>query len=138
MRTLRARPPGTGPVSNTVTGTPAAASCLARRGAAVHFLARGRAFMRDPAPLSKAIDAIERGIERRAARVWAPRWIGPLLALRGVVQPLTERSLTRDPTELREAIRLVDPASGELPEQDPALGVAAAALTPPARTPIPR
>jgi len=99
---------------------------------------RAPGFVRNPIPLSRAVDAIERGIERRSARVWAPRWIGPLLALRGVVQPLTERSLTRDPTELREAIRLVDPASGELPEQDPALGVAAAALTPPARTPIPR
>src|SRR5207249_1073128 len=45
-------------------------------------------FMRNPAPLSKAIDAIERGIERRAARVWAPRWVGPMLALRGLAQPL--------------------------------------------------
>jgi NAD(P)-dependent dehydrogenase (short-subunit alcohol dehydrogenase family) len=99
---------------------------------------RAPGFIRNPIPLSRAVDAIERGIERRSARVWAPRWIGPLLALRGVVQPLTERSLMRDPTELREAIRVVDPASGELPEQDPALGVAAAALTPPARTPIPR
>jgi NAD(P)-dependent dehydrogenase (short-subunit alcohol dehydrogenase family) len=99
---------------------------------------RAPGFIRNPIPLARAVDAIERGIERRSARVWAPRWIGPLLALRGVFQPLTERSLMRDPTELREAIRLVDPASGELPEQDPALGVAAAALTPPARTPIPR
>jgi NAD(P)-dependent dehydrogenase (short-subunit alcohol dehydrogenase family) len=99
---------------------------------------RAPGFIRNPIPLARAIDAIERGIERRSARVWAPRWIGAVLALRGVFQPLTERSLRRDPTELREAIRLVDPASGELPEQDPALGVAAAALTPPARTPISR
>ena len=48
-------------------------------------------FMRNPAPLSKAIDAIERGIERRSARVWTPRWVGPMLALRGVLQPLIER-----------------------------------------------
>ena len=40
-------------------------------------------FLSKPAPLSKAIDAIERGIERRAARVWAPRWVGPMIALRG-------------------------------------------------------
>jgi len=99
---------------------------------------RSPGFIRNPIPLARAIDTIERGIERRSARVWAPRWIGPLLTLRGLVQPLTERSLLRDPAELREAIQLVDPASGELPEQDPALGVAAAALTPPARTPISR
>ena len=99
---------------------------------------RAPGFVRNPIPLARAIDAIERGIERRSARVWAPRWLGAVLALRGVLQPLTERSTMRDPTELREAIRLVDPASGELPEQDHALGVAAAAVTPPARTPISR
>jgi NAD(P)-dependent dehydrogenase (short-subunit alcohol dehydrogenase family) len=99
---------------------------------------RSPGFIRNPIPLSRAIDAIERGIERRSARVWAPRYVGPLLALRGLFQPLTERSLLRDPAELREALRLADPASGELPEQDPQLGVAAAALTQPERTPISR
>jgi len=34
-------------------------------------------FMRTPAPLSVAIDAIERGIEKRSARLWAPRYVGP-------------------------------------------------------------
>ncbi|HEX4564391.1 MAG TPA: short-chain dehydrogenase/reductase [Solirubrobacteraceae bacterium] len=97
---------------------------------------RAPGFIRNPIPLARAIDAIERGVERRSARVWAPRWVGPLMALRGLTQPLTERSLLRDHAELREAIRLVDPASGELPEQDPTLGVAAAALTQPERTPI--
>ena len=48
-------------------------------------------FIRNPAPVSKAIDAIERGIERRSARVWAPRWVGPMIALRGLLQPLVER-----------------------------------------------
>jgi NAD(P)-dependent dehydrogenase (short-subunit alcohol dehydrogenase family) len=84
-------------------------------------------FMRDPAPLSKAIDAIERGIERRAARVWAPRWIGPMLYLRGVLQPLSERRLQKNQAELVEAIRLSD-ESGESRTQDPLLGVAAKAL----------
>jgi NAD(P)-dependent dehydrogenase (short-subunit alcohol dehydrogenase family) len=97
---------------------------------------RSPAFIRNPIPLSRAIDVIERGIERRSARVWAPRWIGPLIALRGLLQPLTERSLLRDPAELREAIRLADPESGNVPDQDPLLGVAGSALTPPARTPI--
>ena len=84
-------------------------------------------FMREPAPLSKAIDAIERGIERRAARVWAPRWIGPMLYLRGVLQPLSERRLQHNQAELTEAIRL-SAESGESRSQDPLLGVAAKAL----------
>jgi NAD(P)-dependent dehydrogenase (short-subunit alcohol dehydrogenase family) len=95
-------------------------------------------FLRDPAPLSSAVDAIERGIERRAARLWAPRWIGAALALRGLIQPLTERRIMREPAALSEAMRLADPASGQLPEQDPMLGVSARAVTPPARTPISR
>ncbi len=100
------------------------------------------AFLRTPAPLSTAVDAIERGIERRSARVWAPRYVGAWLALRGILQPLVERRLMRDPAPLVEAMRLSDPASGALPEADPLLGVAAQALseaaTPPERTPISR
>lgn len=95
-------------------------------------------FLRNPAPLSSAVDAIERGIERRAARLWAPRWIGAAIALRGLIQPLTERRIMREPAALSEAMRLADPASGQLPEQDPMLGVSARAVTPPARTPISR
>ena len=86
------------------------------------------AFIRNPAPLSKAIDAIERGIERRAARVWTPRWVGPLLALRGVLQPFTERQVMADTDRLAESLRLVDPANGQMTEEDPLLGVAAKAL----------
>ena len=37
-------------------------------------------FLTRTAPLSKAVDAIENGVERRAARVWAPRFVGPPLA----------------------------------------------------------
>jgi NAD(P)-dependent dehydrogenase (short-subunit alcohol dehydrogenase family) len=85
-------------------------------------------FIRNPAPVSKAIDAIERGIERRSARVWAPRWVGPMIALRGLLQPLAERRLLREPERLAEAIRLADPASSSVAEQDPLLGVAAQAL----------
>ena len=85
-------------------------------------------FIRNPAPLSKAIDAIERGIERRSARVWAPRWVGPMIALRGVLQPLVERRVLREPERLAEAIRLADPSSAAVAEQDPLLGVAAQAL----------
>ncbi len=96
------------------------------------------AFLRNPAPLSSAVEAIERGIERRAARLWAPRWVGAALALRGIMQPLTERRIMRDPALLTEAMRLAGPDSEHVAEQDPLLGVAARAITPPARTPISR
>lgn len=84
-------------------------------------------FIRNPAPLSKAIDAIERGIERRSARVWAPRWIGPMLYLRGVLQPLTERRTLNEPARLAEAMRIAADST-ESRSADPLLGVAAKAL----------
>jgi NAD(P)-dependent dehydrogenase (short-subunit alcohol dehydrogenase family) len=84
-------------------------------------------FIRNPAPLSKAIDAIERGIERRSARVWAPRWVGPMLTLRGLLQPLTERQARGDTAQLDEAMRLAAEAN-QSGGQDPLLGVAAKAL----------
>lgn len=90
--------------------------------------ARVPRFIREPAPLVKAIDAIERGIERRAARVWAPRWVGPMLWLRGLLQPMAERRIMGEPERLAEAIRLADPSSGAIADQDPVLGVAAQAL----------
>ena len=89
-------------------------------------------FIRNPAPVSIAIDAIERGIERRSARVWAPRWIGPLLLMRGALQPLLETGAWRRPG-LEEALSESDPATGgpaaqAIAGQDPLLGVAAEAL----------
>ncbi|HST55879.1 MAG TPA: short-chain dehydrogenase/reductase [Solirubrobacteraceae bacterium] len=80
-------------------------------------------FMRNPAPLSKAIDAIELGIERRSARLWAPRWVGAMMLLRGALQPLTERRMQADSAGLVEGMRK---AAAEEP-QDPVLGVSAAA-----------
>jgi len=85
-------------------------------------------FLRDPIPLTRAVDAIERGIERRSARLWAPRWVGATLALRSLLQPLAERRAAADAQGLSEGLRLADPASGELGEEDPILGVAARAL----------
>lgn len=85
------------------------------------------AFMRNPAPLSRAVDAIERGVRRRSARVFAPRWVGALLPLRGLLQALSERQFVRDPSQLAEGIRLSE-TSGEEDRQDPVLGVAAQAL----------
>jgi NAD(P)-dependent dehydrogenase (short-subunit alcohol dehydrogenase family) len=84
-------------------------------------------FMRNPAPLSKAVDAIEQGIERRAARLWAPRWVGAMLVMRGVLQPLTERQINREPERLREGVRAAQ-AAHETDAQDPLLGVAMQAV----------
>ena len=84
-------------------------------------------FIGNPAPLSKAIDAIERGIERRAARIWAPRWVGPMLYLRGVLQPLTERMALKDGERLAEAMRLAEETNRSSSESSP-LGVAAKVL----------
>jgi hypothetical protein len=91
-------------------------------------------FISRPAPLSKAIDAIELGVERRSARVWAPRWIGPMLIARGLLQPLIERSVAKDPAQLNEALRLAE-SSEETEGMDPVLGVAGRAVDRQALTP---
>ena len=83
------------------------------------------AFLTKTAPLSKAVDAIEDGVERRAARVWAPRFVGPMLALRGILQPPTERRAMRS-SHLAEALRLADPEQGGGERDDPVLGTSAA------------
>ena len=82
-------------------------------------------FLRATTPLPKAIDAIERGIERRSARVWAPRFVGPALFLRGILQPLAERRTMRS-EHLPEALRLADPAHGGGQRDDPVLGASVA------------
>jgi NAD(P)-dependent dehydrogenase (short-subunit alcohol dehydrogenase family) len=84
-------------------------------------------FMRNPAPLSKAIDAIERGIEKRTDRLWAPRWVGTMLLLRGLLQPLTERQMLREPERLRAGLDAAA-SSHETDAQDPLLGVAMQAV----------
>ncbi|MCW3063813.1 MAG: hypothetical protein JWN32_985 [Solirubrobacterales bacterium] len=80
-------------------------------------------FVRRAVPPSAAVDAIERGIERRSARVWAPRYVGGALALRGIMQPLTERRAIAS-RHLPEALRLAQPETGGLHAQDAKLGVA--------------
>jgi NAD(P)-dependent dehydrogenase (short-subunit alcohol dehydrogenase family) len=81
----------------------------------------------NPAPVSKAVDAIERGIERRADRLWAPRWVGPMLTLRGLLQPLSERQARREEQRLREGLQAAE-NSHEADAQDPVLGVAMQAV----------
>jgi NAD(P)-dependent dehydrogenase (short-subunit alcohol dehydrogenase family) len=74
------------------------------------------AFIRKPVPVGKAVDAIERAVDKRLARTWAPRFVGGFLALRGILQPLAERRLMGSP-ELAAAIAEADAAGrseGEL------------------------
>jgi NAD(P)-dependent dehydrogenase (short-subunit alcohol dehydrogenase family) len=85
------------------------------------------AFLRNPAPLSQAIDAIERGVENRSARVWTPRWVGAMMLMRGALQPLLERRAGDESGRLAEAMRVAE-ASGEAEQQDALLGVAAQAV----------
>jgi len=87
-------------------------------------------FVATPAPLSQAIDAIERGVQRRSARLWAPRYVGGALALRGVLQPLTEWRIKAD-KRLPQALALADPpAGGQREDARALLGVAADAPLP--------
>jgi NAD(P)-dependent dehydrogenase (short-subunit alcohol dehydrogenase family) len=73
------------------------------------------------APLSEAIDAIERGITTRARTVVAPRSVRPMLVLRTLLQPLSEFGLRRDKRFLEtlrmaeaEDVRAHDPAAAGL------------------------
>jgi NAD(P)-dependent dehydrogenase (short-subunit alcohol dehydrogenase family) len=85
------------------------------------------AFLRGPAPLASAIDAIERGIEARAARVFAPRWTSGAYVLRGLLQPLTERVTSRRLEDLAAAMKEAD-ASAHEGGEDLSLGISARAL----------
>ncbi|HEY8583436.1 MAG TPA: short-chain dehydrogenase/reductase [Capillimicrobium sp.] len=70
------------------------------------------------APLSAAVDAIVDGIERRARVVYAPRALGPMMVLRGIINPLANRLAPRR-RDVRDAIRLAEeqpqaPGSGPM------------------------
>ena len=69
-------------------------------------------------------------MRRRSARVWAPRYVGGAIVLRGVLQPLTELR-TRYSRQLPRALELADPEQGALQAQHSALGVAVEAAPAP-------
>jgi NAD(P)-dependent dehydrogenase (short-subunit alcohol dehydrogenase family) len=56
---------------------------------------RGPSALTKPVPLALAIDAIERGVERRSRRVTAPGWVGAVLALRMLIQPIAGAGSSR-------------------------------------------
>jgi NAD(P)-dependent dehydrogenase (short-subunit alcohol dehydrogenase family) len=80
--------------------------------------ARGRARTTPPGtvPLSVAIDAIERGIERRSRRVTAPRPVGAILPLRMLLQPVADVVMRRG---LDEALALAREEHGSLTTAQP-------------------
>jgi NAD(P)-dependent dehydrogenase (short-subunit alcohol dehydrogenase family) len=57
------------------------------------------------APLKVGVDAIERGIERRARRVVAPRWVGPVLPIRMLAQRVVGIAVRRDVAPALEIAR---------------------------------
>jgi NAD(P)-dependent dehydrogenase (short-subunit alcohol dehydrogenase family) len=66
-----------------------------------------------PIPVGAAGAAVVRGIERRAKRVYAPRWVPALLAVRGVQGPATDILARR--RRFVEACRIGAGAAGEAP-----------------------
>jgi hypothetical protein len=69
------------------------------------------------------VDAVERGIERRAARVWAPDTSARRWRPAGFVQPLNELRVART-AGLRRALELADPSGGVEHHAHPVLGIA--------------
>ncbi|MTD46094.1 SDR family NAD(P)-dependent oxidoreductase [Conexibacter sp. W3-3-2] len=80
-------------------------------------------FVRRHVSVDVAADAIERAVVGRRARVWAPRYVGGALRLRGLVQPLAEQRAMRS-RRLPAALEAAAPAPG-LAAQDLTLGIAA-------------
>jgi NAD(P)-dependent dehydrogenase (short-subunit alcohol dehydrogenase family) len=70
------------------------------------------------APLPAAIDALERGIERRSRRIVSPRWVGALLPVRMIVQPVVERSRGRARIAQALAIARTEDAPFTTPQPD--------------------
>jgi NAD(P)-dependent dehydrogenase (short-subunit alcohol dehydrogenase family) len=61
---------------------------------------------------SEAGETTARGIEERAPRIFAPRWWRYVSALRGILNPLLDRRLERDPS-FRETVREVEAEAEE-------------------------
>jgi NAD(P)-dependent dehydrogenase (short-subunit alcohol dehydrogenase family) len=108
--------------TDLVRGSFAHPSTRAMSGVLPKFISRA-------APLSEAVDVIERAVARRSARVWAPRYVGGALALRGLLQPLTDWQSSRS-RQLPRALALADPPSGGCSDEHARLGVAAEAVVP--------
>jgi NAD(P)-dependent dehydrogenase (short-subunit alcohol dehydrogenase family) len=87
-----------------------------RTRAAEQLASRRQAFAK-PVPLALAIDAIERGVQRRSRRVTAPRWVGVALPLRMLLQPLVDIDTRRGLDEVLAMAR-EEPAPLTTPQPD--------------------
>jgi NAD(P)-dependent dehydrogenase (short-subunit alcohol dehydrogenase family) len=87
------------------------------RPSAAHGRERMRGF-KQVAPLAEAIDAIERGVTRRARHVFAPKSVGPLIWLRSLAQPLVDLQVRRN-REFVETLRLAEAEQSELTTAQP-------------------
>ncbi|TDC48971.1 SDR family NAD(P)-dependent oxidoreductase [Actinomadura sp. KC345] len=67
-------------------------------------------------PLRLGIDALERGISRRSKRVVAPRWVGPILPVRMLAQPIADYAVQRD---LRKTLEIARTEQVELTTPQP-------------------
>lgn len=76
-----------------------------------------RRTLREPTPLPVAIDALERGITRRAARIYVPRWAAAVVTLRQPVQWALEIGL-RGP-RLRRALAVAETERGAFTTTQP-------------------
>lgn len=92
---------------------------MTRRGFGTDAAAKltGGGSLTRAAPLSVGIDALERGIARRARRIVAPRWVGPLLPMRMAAQPVIDLYSRRKVAAAldvarREAVDLTTPQPG--------------------------
>jgi len=82
-----------------------------------------------PRPIEVAVDAIVHGVLARKKRVWAPRFVGPVLALRGILQPLVDYRNTHS-RAVGAAARLASTDRATRSEREMLLGVAAQACSP--------
>jgi NAD(P)-dependent dehydrogenase (short-subunit alcohol dehydrogenase family) len=87
------------------------------RPSAAHGRERMTGFQR-VAPLSEAVDAIERGVTRRARHVFAPKSVAPLIWLRSLAQPLVDLQVRRN-REFVETLRLAEAEDSELTTAQP-------------------
>jgi len=71
-----------------------------------------------PVPVGAAGAAIVRGVERRANRVYAPRWVTAAVSLRGLGGPI-EAVAARDPHLRRALCEAQDRAAAEAPAATP-------------------
>jgi NAD(P)-dependent dehydrogenase (short-subunit alcohol dehydrogenase family) len=71
-------------------------------------MSESRLAARRVAPLDAGIDAIERGIARRARHVVAPRWVAPLLPIRMIAQRVVEAATRSSIESVLEIARAED------------------------------